>query len=84
MDMSGRRRLLVAAAAALVWTCICGSAQAALYSKGDGVVELNDKNFDALVTQADGVAVVEFYAPCVGLSGSAQSSASRMHPTSCF
>lgn len=35
----------------------------ALYTKGDGVVELDDFNFKRLVMQSEGVAVVEFYAP---------------------
>ena len=60
--MSGRSLLLLAATAAVVWSCLCGCGEA-LYSKGDGVVELDDKSFESLVAQADGVAVVEFYAP---------------------
>ncbi|GFR51796.1 hypothetical protein Agub_g14255, partial [Astrephomene gubernaculifera] len=38
----------------------------ALYSKSDAVVELTSANFDKLVLQSDGVAVVEFYAPWCG------------------
>lgn len=38
----------------------------ALYSSGDAVAELHEANFDKLVTNSDGVAIVEFYAPWCG------------------
>lgn len=39
---------------------------AAMYSSGDGVVELTPSNFDSEVKNHDGVVLVEFYAPWCG------------------
>uniref|UniRef100_A0A0K2SVX8 protein disulfide-isomerase n=1 Tax=Lepeophtheirus salmonis TaxID=72036 RepID=A0A0K2SVX8_LEPSM len=39
---------------------------AGFYSKKSGVVDLNKGNFDSRVTDSDGVALVEFYAPWCG------------------
>lgn len=36
----------------------------ALYDSSDDVIQLTESNFDKLITKADGVAAVEFYAPC--------------------
>jgi len=37
-----------------------------LYSSGDAVVDLTPSNFDKLVTNGDGVWIIEFYAPWCG------------------
>ena len=53
--------LTVAALALLPLVCL-GS----LYSKGDDVVILTAANYDKAIVHADGVSMVEFYAPWCG------------------
>jgi len=55
-------------ALSVVGVLLCGlvSGSYGLYSKGDAVVDLTPSNFDKLVTNGDGVWIVEFYAPWCG------------------
>ena len=55
-------RLLTVAALALLPLACLGS----LYSKGDDVVILTAANYDKAIVHADGVSMVEFYAPWCG------------------
>lgn len=50
----------------LLVTCSLYTVSLGLYSTKDSVVVLNDKNFNDLVGNSDGVAVVEFFAPWCG------------------
>jgi protein disulfide-isomerase A6 len=42
---------------------LCAKAALGLYSGGDDVVELTEKDFNKKVLKSDGVWAVEFYAP---------------------
>lgn len=47
----------------LLLCAVAARTSLAMYSKSDAVVELNESNFNKLVMQPEGVAIVEFYAP---------------------
>ncbi|KAG1666886.1 hypothetical protein FOA52_013519 [Chlamydomonas sp. UWO 241] len=68
--MRGSRHCAEAAAAAALALCcmVCmpKAHAAALYTKSDDVVTLTGANFDRLVQNTHGVALVEFYAPWCG------------------
>jgi thiol-disulfide isomerase/thioredoxin len=49
-----------------LFTACLVSCVSSLYTKGSGVVELTDNNFDNRVKDSDGVWIVEFYAPWCG------------------
>ena len=51
-------------ACAVVLSCFTTAVNADFYDKSSGIVDLNSKNFDELVTKGGGVWLVEFYAPC--------------------
>lgn len=65
---SRRTALWPLIACAVVLACFTTVVNADFYDKSSGIVDLNSKNFDELVTKGGGVWLVEFYAPCKRVS----------------